>query len=268
MKKILIILALVCTSFINAAATPEKTTTQSADTEGSVVLFTPPTGWHMADPSALPPHIRVMVVGKGPSSFPPSMNLNVQSYNGTLKQYLKVVKETNESQGYEWKDLGTIRTEAGNASLSQFDHKSQWGVIRMMQVIMIKNRMVYILSASALADEFSMFYKDFFAAMRSLRVTKDPVDMLTSSQQKTQLRNATQNLKNQWQTEITKKRSEDNKGNPNDIKTTVFNSPDFQKSAWVPFKEMISQKYGMMGADWQTIVLNNTEKDLFDTQLN
>ncbi len=267
MRKTLIALAILCGCFIHAANSP-ATKPQSSIPDSGIVLFTPPTAWHMAEPSALPPHIRVMVVGKGPTTFPPSMNLNVQNFNGTLKEYLKIVKETNEAQGYEWKDLGSIRTEAGNASLSQFDHKSQWGVIRMMQVILIKNGMVYILSASALADEFSMFYKDFFAAMRSLRITKDPIDMLNSSQQKTQLRNAIQIVKSQWQTQLAKKRSEDQKITPDAIKETVFNNPDFQKSVWTTFKDTVNQKYGMMGPDWQLIIINNTEKDLFDTQLN
>lgn len=267
MKKIILAFALVLAAF-NYAAEPIKSKEQPLDPEESVVLFTPPMGWHMADPSELPPHIRIMVLGKGPSTVRPSLSLNIHSYDGTLKQYLKMVKATNEAQGYEWKDLGTIRTEAGNASLSQFDQKNPHGVIRLMQVILIKNKMAYVLTASSLADEFSLFYKDFFAAMRSLRVTKDPIDLLTSSQQKTQLRNAIQSVKSQWLAEIAKKKTENTKKEPQELAAAVFNSPDFQKSVWLPFKEMISQKYGMMGADWQNIVLNNTEKDLFDTQIN
>jgi len=271
MRKFIFALAFLTSAHLLAAPsqTPPCTETNMQNsTEGGIVLFTPPTGWHQADMNALPPHIKIMVVGKGPSPFPPSMNLNVQKYSGTLKQYLKIVKDTNSSQGYEWKDLGTIRTEAGNASLSQFDHKGQWGEIRMMQVILIKNGMVYILSASALKDEFSIFYKDFFASMRSLRVAKNPIDMLPSAQQKTQLRNAIQNIHSQWETLVTQKRAEDPKSTPKDRKTALFNSQNFQTTLWIPFKEMLSQKYGMMGPDWQSIILKNTQDDLFDFQIN
>lgn len=32
--------------------------------EPGAVLFTPPAGWFLADPKALPPNVKVMVVGK------------------------------------------------------------------------------------------------------------------------------------------------------------------------------------------------------------
>lgn len=134
-----------------------------------VVMFTPPAGWRNADVGALPEHVKVMVVGKGSSEFPPSITLGTEDYKGSLKQYLKRIKEINSSQGFEWKDLGTVRTEAGNASLSQVDKRTEWGDVRMMHVIMTKNGVVYILTAASLKEEFPKFYKDFFNSMRSLR---------------------------------------------------------------------------------------------------
>lgn len=158
------------------ALTPSQTLENPSKDQEEFVLFTPPAGWRLADANSLPAHVRVMIVGAGPSSFPPSMNLSSEPFTGSLKQYLKTVKNLNSAQGYEWKDLGTIKTEAGNASLSQVDTKSQWGDVRLMHVIMIHHGHVYILTASALKDEFSIFYKDFFAAMRSLRVAQDVKD--------------------------------------------------------------------------------------------
>ncbi len=140
--------------------------------EAGQVIFTPPTGWQMADPKALPPSVKIMVVGKGEREFPPSINLGSEKYEGTLKQYLKVVKAINDSHGTEWKDLGTIKTEAGNASLSQVDAKTQWGEVRTMHVIIPIDGAMYILTAAALKDEFPKNYDAFFNAMRSLHVNK------------------------------------------------------------------------------------------------
>lgn len=267
MKKLICAVAILfsspfCTHTANSTPPPDF-----VSNEGGIVLFTPPNGWRQADTSLLPPHIKLMVIGKGPSAFPPSMNLNVQSFSGTLKQYLKIVKDTNESQGFEWKDLGTLRTEAGNASLSQFDHKSQWGTIRMMQVILIKNGMVYILSASALKDEFSLFYKDFFASMRSLRVSKTPIEMISSSQQKTQLRNAIQKMQVDWNALLTQNHTKNNSTSPEELKKQTFQSQAFQKDSWIPFKEMLSQRFSTMGPDWQALLLENTESELFESQI-
>lgn len=142
----------------------------NAHKEGAI-MFNPPEGWHIADPKALPPSVKLMVVGKGNSIFPPSINLGIEKYNGDLKSYLKMIKSINESQGSEWKDLGTIKTQAGIASLSQIDAKTEWGVVRMMHVILLEDETntVYILTAAALKEEFSKHYKDFFKSMKSLR---------------------------------------------------------------------------------------------------
>jgi hypothetical protein len=137
--------------------------------QSDAVIFTPPSGWHLADPKSLPPSVKVMVVGKGEREFPPSINLGTEKYSGTLKQYLKRIKEINDSQGAVWKDLGKIRTQAGEASLSQVDTQTQWGNVRMMHAILKKEDMVYILTAASLKEEFPKHYKYFFNSLRSLR---------------------------------------------------------------------------------------------------
>ena len=104
----------------------------------SLVCFTPPKGWQMADSSQLPRCVKWMVVGKGPSFFPPSLNLSTEPYKGSLKQFLKRVKQADEARGYLWKDLGTLRTEAGVGSLIQVDMPSEWGEKRAMQLLLIK----------------------------------------------------------------------------------------------------------------------------------
>jgi len=137
------------------------------------ILFTPPQGWKAVDPSILTSSVKAMVIGKGAHEFPPSINLGTEAFKGTLKQYLKRIKELNKSQGSEWKDLGTVRTEAGEASLSQVDRKTQWGDVRMMHIILSKDDTIYIMTAASLKEEFPKFYKDFFNSLRSLRFNNE-----------------------------------------------------------------------------------------------
>lgn len=245
------------------AQSKQSQSTKPARDEG-IVFFPPPTGWMMADPSSLPGRVRTMVIGKGPSNFPPSLNLSTEPYQGTLKQYLKIVKNMNTAQGYEWKDLGTIQTQAGTASLSQVDTKSQWGNVRLMHVILVKNGHVYILTASALKDEFSMFYKQFFDAMRSLRIVKDVYEMVSDPQQHTQLKAAANKLQAQWQVLLAQKQKENPQMSRQEIQDKAFNSKDFQNSIWNPFKEMLKQKYHQMGAEWQSLFLQKLEDQLFN----
>jgi hypothetical protein len=137
------------------------------------VVFTPPPGWHFADKKELSPRVKVMVIGKGLKEFPPSINLTTEEYKGSLKDYLKIVKEINASKRGQWKKLGTINTAAGKASLSQLDTPSQWGDLRMLHAILLSNETIYILTAAALAEEFPKFHKDFFAALKSLRINPE-----------------------------------------------------------------------------------------------
>ena len=141
----------------------------SAQDTSNTALFTPPEGWHLADPKMLPPSVKVMVVGSGTQAFPPSINLGMENYKGTLKNYLQIVKTINESQGATWKDLGKIKTQAGIASLSQVDMTTEWGDVRMMHTILQKEGTVYIMTGASLKDEFSQFSPQFLNSFRSLR---------------------------------------------------------------------------------------------------
>lgn len=142
-----------------------------AENNKEIITFTPPTGWKSADLEKLSPVIKMMLIGTGKDHFPPSITLAVEPFKGTLKDYLKIVKNLNQAEKTEWKDLGKIQTKAGTASLSQFDEKSNWGSVRTMTTILVKNGNAYILSATALQSEFSNFYKEFFNAMKSLDIT-------------------------------------------------------------------------------------------------
>jgi len=156
------------------AATSQNGNFQPEDGITENLLFIPPAGWRNADNTSLPKHVHLMVVGKGSRDFPPSLALASEPYQGSVKDYLKVVKKLSVSKGNQWKNLGSIRTEAGNASLSQTDSQSQWGEIKMMHVILKKDNTMYILTAAALKEEFPTFYKEIFAALRSVRFSQKP----------------------------------------------------------------------------------------------
>ncbi|MBA3720976.1 MAG: hypothetical protein H0W88_01075 [Parachlamydiaceae bacterium] len=235
--------------------------------EEEIVIFTPPPSWNVADSSSLPPSVKIMVVGKGDKTFPPSLNLSTEPYKGSLKQYLRIVKSMNDSQGYVWKDLGSITTEAGPANLSQVDTKNQWGDVRLMHVILIKNGKVYILTASALKDEFPKFYQEFFKSMRSLRVNKNIFETVSDPKKKAILQTAYQDLLTKWNTALVQKKQEQPTLTIDKIKSETFKSEQFQKSGWTPFVETINQKFGEMSSDWKTFVIQKVQNDLFEINI-
>lgn len=172
MKKILLLFLLALCPL--SATEDEKALHESfkaLSQQPGAASFQPPSGWHLADSKALPEAVKIMVVGKSSTDYPPSLNLVVDPYKGNLKGYLKIVKAYNDSQGADWKDLGTIQLDTGEtASLSQVDTLTKWGQERQMHVILIKDGNAYILTAAALRDEFPKFYKEFFNSLKSLKV--------------------------------------------------------------------------------------------------
>jgi hypothetical protein len=228
-----------------------------------IVFFTPPSGWLQGDPTHLPPCVKVMVVGPNASTLPPSMNLSYEPYQGTLKQYLKMVKNMNIADGNDWKDLGSIKTESGTANLSQVDVKSQWGILRRMEIILIKNGYVYILTACALKDEFSRYYADFFTSMRSITIVKDAYEMVPDKKQRTQLKTDADKLIKEWQALIDLKHKENLQMNPQELREAVFDSENFQKNIWRPFNEMLAQKYAQMKPEWHSLFIQKLKDKLF-----
>ncbi len=162
------ILFLLLTTNHAFSESPEANAPQNNHKQTYLVL-TAPEGWRSMEAKDLSPSVKMMVVGKGDYEFPPSINIGTEVYPGTLKAYLKRIKEINSSKGAEFKDLGTINIEAGVASLSQVDKKTEWGNVRMMHVIFKKDDTIYIATAAARREEFPTFYKSFFNALKSLK---------------------------------------------------------------------------------------------------
>lgn len=231
--------------------------------EPGAIMFNPPEGWRLADPKVLPPSVKIMVVGKGHGDFPPSINLGIENYSGTLKEYLKIIKSINEDEGSEWKDLGTIRTQAGTASLSQVDAKTEWGEIRMMHVILLKDGTVYILTAAATKDEFGRFYKDFFKSMRSLRFNKDVFEMIANTDKKQKFERECYKLKAGWKIVCNEENIESKLKESDAALKDVFFGVKFQEQYWNPFKNMIISEFKDMGQAWQKQVLNQVQNELF-----
>ena len=166
-------LSLHCALF---GADKDLKTEAKKENPAQAIMFTPPKNWNYVSGDQLPDKVKVMVVGKGKKGYPPSINLGVEEYKGTTKDYLKIVKRINDEQGGDWKDLGQVRTAAGCASLSQLDTRTEWGWVRMMHIILCKDGAAYILTAASLRDEYSDHYSNFFKTMRSLRFGPLPED--------------------------------------------------------------------------------------------
>ncbi len=230
--------------------------------------FTPPAGWMSADrnKAQLPPLVKIMFVGNAKSGFPPSINLTSAPYDGTLKQYLQIVKARNQESQNDWKDLGTMKTQAGNASFSQVDSKSQWGQVRQMHLILPKHGYIYILTAAALKAEFSLYYQEFFKAMQSLKITFNPLDLISSQVQKKLLQAKISELKSNWKIQIEKAvQQTPSFSSLQEIKEKVFNSDSFKNSFWMPFVQNLQTSSADLGIGWQELMQSRVKAELLNS---
>lgn len=138
------------------------------------LLFDPPNGWHQAENPDNSPYLKLFIVGTGKKGYPPSINICIEPFRGTLQDYMKLVQKINKEEGGVWKDLGAFETPAGKGDLSQLDVQTQFGLLRMLHFILVANEHAYIFTATARREEFAANYKDFFASLRSLRFGKLP----------------------------------------------------------------------------------------------
>lgn len=260
------LLSTACLLPIYSYAEPQQSLEQQylkAAEEPGAILFTPPQGWKVADPKILPPKVKVMVIGKGKSEYPPSINLGMETYQGSLKDYLKTVKAINDAQHDVWKDLGTFRTQAGDGSLSQVDIKTEWGDVRLMHVFLKKNDTLYALTVAALKEEFPDYYKEFITSMRSLRFNKEALEMIPSAKRRKELQDAIAQVKEGWQKEILARTP--SAISQESFSEEVFKSENFQKQVWEPFQAMLARSFADMNPSWHKNVIQKLQQELISS---
>ena len=141
-------------------------------TEPGAGTFTPPKDWMALDPRALPKNTRFMVIANQKQGLSPSMNISEEKFNGSLKEYLRIVQKLKKESAEKWQEIGMTSTKGGKGSLSQTFTNSEWGKIKMLHFITKQSGTIYIITAAALEKEFPKFYNSFFEAIRSFKVNE------------------------------------------------------------------------------------------------
>jgi hypothetical protein len=145
----------------------------------AIAYFTPPSGWEGAQPKHLSPHVHVGFLGKGKSDFRPSINFASEEVDVSLKDYVKAVKELHKADpNMKWRDLGKFVSKAGEGRLAEIGTTSPWGDVRLLQLIVVKDKMAYILTGSALKSESIELQSELLQAFQSLTVAADLFESL------------------------------------------------------------------------------------------
>jgi hypothetical protein len=250
----------VLTAFCAIATKPLVAKTHSTSIEKaaettapSLCFFTPPQGWEIADPKKLSSRVKIAFLTNTGKGFCPSLNLAIEKTSSSLTDYLKAVRSIHEQdRSNQWRALGKVRTEAGLAQLTEIDTNTEWGPARMLQLILLKDNHAYILTAAALREEFSNYYKEFQSAFRSMTLSSDLLSNIPQLERRELLKQKQQQLLTSAKTLLTT--SNPPKG--------LFEDPRFQKKHWLPFQKSILNNFGDMGAFWQILFLRNAQEKL------
>lgn len=223
-------------------------TTQEMRAE-SYSFFVPPEGWQLADPRTLSPRVLIAFLGENSAGFCPSLNLAVEEANVSLSSYLKAVKAIHLADSRNrWRDVGKIQTRAGEARLTEIDTQTEWGPVRLLQMIFLKDRKAYVLTGAALKEECGKLYKDFSKAFRSFTLTSDLFSSIPQEDRREILKKMYDNLK----TATT----------PRESIEQLHDDKEFQEKLWQPFQNKVLNDFADMGAHWQVLMLQTSQQGL------
>ncbi len=210
-----------------------------------VCSFKPPKNWVLADPASLSPLVKVGFLAPnktGRIGLRPSLNLAEEPIDCSLQEYLEIVKKLKQTSRHkEWSYLGTFETPAGPAALTQIDQPSPSGPMRLLQLIILKDKVAYILTAASLKNDFFEYLPLFHDTFRSLHITHDLYETIENEDLKVNARNLYR--------EIEKAVS----------KTKVFST---ELREWAQFQDFIMQKFSDLGPYWQALFIAQCYLDI------
>jgi hypothetical protein len=241
---------IITSFFLTAAAFAKNHSASIANAvetaSASHCYFVPPPQWEIADPSTLSPKVKIAFLKTSNKGFCPSINLAIEETDVSLSEYLKAVKTIHEQdRKNQWRALGKVRTAAGMAQLTEIDSTTEWGPVRILQLILIKDKYAYVVTAAALKEEMSNYYKEVQAAFRSLTISHDLLQNIPQQERRDMLKDQ--------QTVLFAAASSEK---------SFFEDPVFLEKNLIPFQKMVIDNFTDMGAFWQILVLRNVHDKL------
>ena len=198
--------------------------------------FKPPKEWQFAEPDHELSRVQVCFLGKNKKGLCPSINLASEPIAVSLAEYLKAVKDLHQAdRRNSWRDLGKIQTCAGEARLTEIESPTEYGPLRMLQMIFVKENQAYIVTAAALKEEFSEFYREFKNALSSFTLTQDLIAEVPQKDRQEKLKSSLKDLHDAYQKK--------------------YPDAEFQTKYLVPFQNFLLKEFADMGPHWQLLAL-------------
>ena len=201
-------------------------------------FFIPPKGW-IPNLEICAPRVHICFLEPTSAGTPPTINLATEAVNVSLDAYIEEVRKIHSADpNSRWRDLGKFKSLLGDGRLFELETPAEAGMVRMVQLVVIKEGIAYILTASAAKERFSKYYQTFDEVLRSLQASSN----LTASYPSCQLKTLVEELSQKYQT-----------------LGLEFSSDRFQEEVWKPFVNKIIKDFTEMGSYWQILFLQEVQ---------
>jgi len=158
-------------------------------------FFMPPNKWKLADPKKLSPMVEACFLGKGKTAFYPSINIATEEIDISDKEYISiVVKMHKDDPNIEFRRFGKIKTQAAIADLFELTTKTNFGTVKMLQTIIVKDNKAYVLTGSMHIDDFKTMSKTILKTFQSFQIVDNLTDCIKDLEKKQNLKKAIENL--------------------------------------------------------------------------
>ncbi|MBS3903360.1 MAG: hypothetical protein KGZ30_03260 [Anaplasmataceae bacterium] len=161
-----------------------------------------------------------------------TLNLAEEEIDCTLDEYIEAVKRIHTSNRHnDWIYLGMFPTKGGAAALTQMDSSTPAGPIRMLQLILVRDKTAYILTMSASKKQFSQFLTAFKKTFSSLCLIEDLYAEISDTEKRSHLI---------------------------ELKNSALTGDE---NAWEHFQNTVLHQYTQPGTYWQLLVLTEAIKE-------
>ena len=145
--------------------------------------FHPPKDWLISDPTHLPKEVKIAFIQSERKMITPSINLTLEKVDVPIETYIQEVKKIHQTdRTTQCRELGILNTKSGNAHLLEISMKKEWGDIRILQSILIKDGFAHLLTALSLKKDFMKYHELFLSTFKSLTIAPDLYSSITEEE--------------------------------------------------------------------------------------
>lgn len=134
-------------------------------------FFLPPKNWKLTNPKTYTKYIKVAFTKNEKKICRPSINLSSQKTNLSLDEYTNEAKKTHEMDpNTTYTIIGKIDLKGGKAKLTEITKNVHSTDFKIMQMIFIKDKKAYIMTASSKKEDLLNNSPTFISCFKSFEL--------------------------------------------------------------------------------------------------